>query len=230
MTAAAVDASRSRPAALAWRPHRLEKAVDRLRYRPWFAGKDFTSDWTSANFTMWRRMLSPLRDAPLRILEIGSWEGRSAVFFLNFFERATIVCIDTFGGSPEEYSVYQHLGAQLAGIEARFDRNLAPFGPRVEKIKSRSQPALEGLAVKGRRFDLAYIDGGHRRDDVMADSAGVWRLLAPGGIVIWDDYEWGKSLPPDERPQPAIDDFLRDHAGQYRLLGRTYQLAIERLA
>ena len=102
MTAAAVAAARPRPAALGWRPHRLEKTVDRLRYRPWFAGKDFTSDWTSTNFTMWRRMLSPLCGERLRILEIGSWEGRSAVFFLNFFPRATITCIDTFGGSPEE--------------------------------------------------------------------------------------------------------------------------------
>jgi predicted O-methyltransferase YrrM len=225
MTAAAVDAGRPRPAAIAWRPHRLEKILDRMRYRSWFAGKDFSNDWTSGNFTMWRRVLSPLREEPLRILEIGSWEGRSAVFFLNFFARATITCIDTFGGSEE----HQNLTAQLADIEARFDRNLAPFGPRVEKIKSRSGAALERLAAQGRRFDLAYIDAGHRRDDVMADSLGVWPLLAPGGVVIWDDYEWGRGLPPEERPQPAIDDFLRDHQGGYRLLAKTYQLAIERL-
>jgi len=229
MTVSAVATSRPRPAALGWRPHRLEKAVDRLRYRSWFAAKDFTSDWTSSNFTMWRRMLSPLCDEPLRILEIGSWEGRSAVFFLNFFPRATITCIDTFGGSEEERSVYQHLAAQMAGAEARFDRNLAPFATRVEKIKNRSGPALTQLDAEKRRFDLAYIDGGHRRDDVMADSLGVWRLLEPGGVIVWDDYEWGRSLPPEERPQPAVDDFLRDHAGQYRLLGKTYQIAIERL-
>ena len=225
-----VAARRPRPAALARRPHRLEKIFDRLRYRSWFAGKDFSSDWTSGNFTTWRRMLAPLSQEPLRILEIGSWEGRSAVFFLNFFPRATIVCIDTFGGSAEEHYVYRHLAAQLPRVEARFDRNLAPFGDRVEKIKSRSLPALERLDVESRRFDLAYIDAGHRRDDVMADSLRVWRLLAPGGVVIWDDYEWGREMPPDERPQPAIDDFLRDHSGRFRLLARTYQMAIERLA
>lgn len=229
MTAQAVEAGRPRPAALAWRPHRLEKIADRLRYRSWFADKDFSSDWTSGNFTMWRRVLSPLRDEPLRILEIGSWEGRSAVFFLNFFPRATITCVDTFGGSAEEHYVYAQLAAQLSQAEARFDRNLAPFGARVTKIKNHSVAALARLDAENRRFDLAYIDGGHRRDDVMADSLGVWRLLAPGGIVIWDDYEWGRGLAPDERPQPAIDDFLRDHRGAYRLLAKTYQLAIERL-
>jgi predicted O-methyltransferase YrrM len=223
-------AGRPRPAALSWRPHRLEKLVDRLRYRSWFADKDFTSDWTSGNFTMWRRMLAPLRDEPLRILEIGSWEGRSAVFFLNFFPRGAIVCVDTFGGSPEEHYVYSQIAAQVAGAEARFDRNLSPFGSRVEKIKDRSGPALARLNAEGRRFDLAYIDAGHRRDDVMADSLAVWPMLSLGGVVIWDDYEWGRGLKPEERPQPAIDQFLQERPGQFRLLGKTYQLAVERLA
>jgi predicted O-methyltransferase YrrM len=176
-----------------------------------------------------RRVLSPLRDQPLRILEIGSWEGRSALFFLNFFERSTMICIDTFAGTDEEKKVYDSLAALVPGVENRFDRNLAAFKPRVEKIKSRSDAALKALKAKGRNFDLAYIDGGHRRDEVMSDSVGVWELLGPGGIVIWDDYRWGRDLPPEERPQPAIDAFLEAHEGSYRLLGRGYQLMIERL-
>ena len=222
-------AARARPAALRWRPHRIEKIFDRRRYRSWFADKDFTTDWTSGNFTAWRRVLSPLREAPLRILEIGSWEGRSAVFFLNFFPRASILCIDTFGGTAEEDYVYDGLRDQIRGAEQRFDRNLARFTNWVEKIKSRSGPALAQLAQAQRRFDLAYIDGSHRRDEVMEDSAGVWQILAPGGIIIWDDYEWGRSMPPQERPQPAIDDFIRAEAGRIRVLAKTYQMIIERL-
>ena len=172
-------AARTRPNALGWRPHRIEKIFDRLRYRAWFADKDFTTDWTSGNFTTWRRALSPLRDEPLRILEIGSWEGRSAVFFLNFFPRATIVCIDTFGGTPEEDYVYDGLRDQLRGVEDQFNRNLKPFAHRVEKLKSRSGPALAQLASAQRLFDLAYIDASHRRDEVMNDSLGVWQDSGP---------------------------------------------------
>lgn len=229
MTAAAVGAARPRPQAIAWRPHRLEKTVDRLRFRGWFADKNFTSDWTSGNFTLWRRMLSPWRGEALRILEIGSWEGRSAVFFLNFFPHATMVCVDTFGGSEAEHYVYERLADRIDGVEARFDRNLSPFGSRVEKMKSGSAAGLKRLAEEGRRFDLAYIDAGHRRDDVLADSRAVWALLDPGGVIIWDDYEWGTGLAPEERPQPGIDAFLAEHTGEYRLLAKTYQLAIERL-
>jgi len=217
------------PVAISRSPHGLLRRLDRLRYRAWFQGKEFTSDWTSGNFSLWRRVLSPLRNQPLRILEIGSWEGRSALFFLNFFERSTIICIDTFAGSTEEKEVYDRLATILPGLEDRFDRNLALFGHRTEKIKSRSGPALESLRAQGRRFDLAYIDGSHRRDEVMADSLGIWQLLGAGGIIIWDDYKWGFELPPEQRPQPAIDAFLQAHEGSYRLLAKGYQVVIERL-
>jgi hypothetical protein len=50
-----------------------------------------------------------------------------------------------------------------------------------------------------------------------------------GGVVIWDDYKWGPGLPPEERPQPAIDAFLQVQAGSYRLLASGYQVMIERL-
>ena len=219
----------ARPVAVLRSPHGLARSLDRVRYRAWFHGKEFTSDWASGNFSLWRRVLSPLRDQPLRILEIGSWEGRSALFFLNFFERSTIVCIDTFGGNTGEKEVYDSLATIMPGVEGRFDRNLASFGNRAEKIKSLSGPALEELKAQGRRFDLAYIDGSHRRDDVMTDSQAVWQLLNVGGIVIWDDYKWGPGLPPEERPQPAIDAFLQAHEGSYRLLARGYQVMIERL-
>jgi cephalosporin hydroxylase len=209
------------------RPGKVEKIIDRLRYRSWFSGMDFSYDWTSRHFTMWRQLLMPLRDEPLRLLEIGSWEGRSAVFFLNFFPRSTLICIDTFAGGDEHITT--GFSVELSRIEQRFDHNLGRFRGRVEKIKSESAPAMARLAAECRRIDFAYIDGSHHRDDVMADSLGAWRLLEPGGVILWDDYNWGRERPPEERPQPAIDAFLEQHRGHYRLLAKAYQLAIERV-
>jgi predicted O-methyltransferase YrrM len=210
-------------------PSPLTKVFYRVRYRPWFWSGEFSSDWVWKNYSFWRRALAPLRDKPVRILEIGSFEGRSATFFLKYLPRSTIVCIDTFAGTPEEGYVYKVLEKQMPEAEARFDRNTAPFAHRIEKIKSRSVPALEKLIAEGRRFDLAYIDGGHRYDDVMADSVAVWRLIEPGGIVIWDDYEWAPDFAPEQRCKGAIDDFLREHEGEYRLLAKEYQVIVQRL-
>jgi hypothetical protein len=224
-----IQTGKPRLAPLARKPRKAERLLYRLRYRPWFRGKDFTIDWTSEHFASWHRVLSPWRHLPLRIVEIGSWEGRSAVFFLNFFPGATIACIDTFVGNAEEETYRRDFTAVLPQIGQRFDRNLAPFAGRFEKIVSPSVPALERLDAQGRHFDLAYIDGNHRRDEVMADSLGVWRILAPGGVVIWDDYTFGLDLPPEERPQPAVDEFLTQHEGEYRLLARGKQVIIERV-
>jgi predicted O-methyltransferase YrrM len=212
-----------RPSAVWRRPLKIERRWDRFRCRTWFRDKEFTSDWCSGNFTLWRRVFSALHDEPLRILEIGSWEGRSATFFLNFFAKATITCVDTFSGGND------HKPEQAFRIEERFDRNLAAFGNRVEKVKGHSRQALATLAAQQRRYDLAYIDGSHERDDVMADSLGVWSMLNPGGSIIWDDYRWGRKMPPEHRPQPAIDQFLAEREGEYRVLSKGYQVIIERL-
>jgi predicted O-methyltransferase YrrM len=212
----------SQPNAVFRRSWKIEKKLVRLRYRHWFRGKQFTSNWTSDHLATWRRVLWPLRDKPLRILEIGSWEGRSAVFFLNFFRRSTITCIDTFDGGDH----YAKWASELPNVEARFDHNLAPFGDRVEKLKCLSKDGLCYLAAQGSRYDLAYVDGSHMRDDVMADSVSAWSLLDAGGVVIWDDYEWRPDLPPEQRPQPAIDAFLSDH--DHKLLASGSQVIVKK--
>src|SRR5215510_810415 len=100
-TAAHVLQHDARPNAVFRRPLKIERRWGRFRYRAWFRDKEFTSDWSSGNFTLWGRVFRPLRGKPLRIVEIGSWEGRSAIFFLNFFDQSTITCIDPFDGAGD---------------------------------------------------------------------------------------------------------------------------------
>jgi predicted O-methyltransferase YrrM len=38
--------------------------------------------------------------------------------------------------------------------------------------------------------DLCLIDGGHSYECISSDTSNALRALAPGGIVIWDDYFW----------------------------------------
>jgi predicted O-methyltransferase YrrM len=182
-----------------------------------YAGKSFTVDWTTPHLETLARLVSPtgVHD----ILEIGSWEGRSAIFFLEHCPDCRITCIDTFQGGRE------HAGMdQLTSVEARFDSNLAGYGDRIEKIGSRSIPALDRLAEEGRRFDLIYVDGSHDRDDVVLDSFLAWRLLRQDGLMIWDDYRWQLQLPLHKRPQEAIDFFLTMHTGELEVVHLLYQV------
>ncbi len=210
-------------------PPRLTRKIDKWRFRPWFRHGGFSTDWATSHFSVWRRVLAPLRGRGAHVLEIGSWEGRPAIFFLNYLRDCKIVCIDTFAGGVE-HQIAGPFVAEVPLIEQRFDRNLAAFARRVEKIRSASVPALQQLAAERRQFDLAYIDGSHLRDDVAADSTHTWPLVRPGGIVIWDDYTWSPDAPPEERPQPAIDAFLAAHEGRYRLLAKGLQVIVRRLS
>ena len=86
-------------------------------------------------------------------------EGRSAVFWLELFPNCKLTCIDKF---PEM-------------AEVRFDANVARYGSRVIKIKSRSATALDALRHNSAPVDLAYIDGDHHMHAVLADPLSPFR-------------------------------------------------------
>jgi FkbM family methyltransferase len=185
----------------------------------WYKGTQFTSDWSTRAFADWSRHLSDRRDTQVDILEIGAWEGRATIFFLNYFKRAHVTCLDIF----------------TLGNEPLFDANvMSTYGDRVRKLKGRSGVLLDGLsAQENREFDLIYVDGSHDRDDVMQDSLLAWRLLKVGGLMIWDDYQIVEVYPPgvftrDQDPKPAIDTFLSWRSGEYELVEAGYQMVVRK--
>ena len=112
------------------------------------------------------------------MLEIGSYEGRSAVWFLeNILTHPTsrLVCIDPFF-DPR--------------VEMRFDHNVRLSGARerLEKRRGRSESVLPQLERAS--FDLIYVDGSHDAPFVLLDAMLSWELLKTGGILAFDDYEW----------------------------------------
>ena len=194
----------------------------------WYLGKSFSADWTTWHFANWVEFLHPLRKRPVRVLEIGSWEGRSALFFLNYFPGSQLVCVDTFGGNIEHMR-NPHFAALIAETEQRFDSNVAAFAGRVEKIKGSSADVLPRLGIEARRFDIVYVDASHRAADVYADGALAWPVVEREGIVIFDDYEFDEIEDESERPKLGIDAFLEAVEGQYRLMHKAYQVVIAKL-
>jgi hypothetical protein len=194
----------------------------------WYRGCTFSTDWTSSNFAVWIEVLRELRSAPASILEIGSWEGRSALFFLNYLPSCRITCVDTFAGSDEDL-VDPKLKAFLPRIEHRFDANLERFKSRVEKIKTTSQAALAILGIAKRRFDLVYVDGSHRAGDVYADAVLSWPLLNKKGLLIFDDYGWPHGRDERDRPKLGIDAFLWNFVNEYAIVSRGYQVIARKI-
>jgi predicted O-methyltransferase YrrM len=196
-------------------------------WQNWFIGKEFSTDWTSKNYPSWCGALKDLRNVPVEVLEIGSWEGRSAIFFLEYLASSNITCIDTFSGGIE--NVADAIQSQeLPFVEQRFDRNLATYGDRVRKIKGRSDVALGSILPTGKKYDLIYVDGSHERDTAMVDTLLAWQLTKAGGYLIWDDYGGGGNAPDAERVQSAIDVFLTWHSSDLILIHKGYQVIIRK--
>jgi Methyltransferase domain len=199
-------------------------------FEAYFADKELTTNWAAEHYHLWAAILAPWRNEPVRILEVGSWEGRSALFFLNYLPRSSLVCVDTFAGSIEHRAwppEQQH--EQLSGIERRFDSNLAQFAGRVEKRKEDSLAALGTLGIERRKFDLIYIDGSHLARDVYRDGMLAWPLVRRGGIMIFDDYQRQQG-PETDWPHIGIDAFLDATKGGYEELHRGRQIAIRKPA
>lgn len=180
----------------------------------WYAGKKLNpeADWFSARIPNWVRIFSALPKPPRRILEVGSYEGRSAIFFLNFFKNAELTCID-----PLKKVVTDSLRP-----------NLEEFGLRARVIMDRSTPILDTFARNNEKFDIIYIDGDHYRDQVLLDSVQAWSMLTVGGLMIWDDYDWPGAKTPEENPKRAIDSFLFLNEGNFEFVDRGYQIFVRK--
>jgi predicted O-methyltransferase YrrM len=185
----------------------------------------FTQDWFSHNIPSWQRTFAPLAGKPdLRVLEIGSFEGRSACWLLaNVLtgEGARIDCIDTFAGSMEHAGT----GIPKMPLLAIFEENVAPWSDRVMTHVGESGailPALAGL------FDVIYVDGSHTAKDVLTDGVLCWRLLKDDGILIFDDYQWQQYPQPELNPKLGIDAFLHAHMGWFDLIELGYQVTVKK--
>lgn len=150
-------------------------------------------------------------------------------FSLNFLPRARLTCIDTFAGGQEHREAAArdvNEARTLRSLERRFDSNTSAFADRIRKMRAQSADALAQLGIEKRRYDIAYIDGGHRAAEVYTDAVLTWALMKRGGIVIFDDYQWRQMPARLDNPGPGIDAFLRAIEGQHRVVHKKYQIAI----
>jgi predicted O-methyltransferase YrrM len=180
---------------------------------------DFATDYVRPHAATWTKYLEQIKSRPAHGLEIGSFEGRSALWFLENIlthSESTITCVDIFESDYEKF----------------FDKNIAISGlqSKVRKLKGDSRYVLRGLEPKA--FDFAYIDGSHVAMDVLTDAVLVWDLIKPGGVIIFDDYDWpgdrNRLEGPAKLAKIAVDAFLAVYAPYIDVIHRDYQIIIKK--
>lgn len=186
-----------------------------------------TRDWSTYHHCTWNKF------APIKVLEIGSFEGMSALYWAQRSTTQSITCIDTWEGGEE------HSEIDFKQVEEYFDHN-ASFFPSISKIKMQSSYALAALIAAQFKFDWIYIDGSHKAPDVLTDAVMAFQLLDVGGHMAFDDYlwydsyrfeDWGETKPAtiSSYPKPAIDSFINIFYDQLRIVHLGRQVIVEKL-
>jgi predicted O-methyltransferase YrrM len=128
-----------------------------------------------------------LTRAPARIVEIGSFRGRSTIVLrLAADEEVEVVAIDPHGGGdrgPQEIAP----DAQLGDDDHRaFHANLERAG--IDRgVRHVRRMSYEALAEVEGPIDLLYVDGAHRYGPARADIEEWGARVKPGGTMLVHD-------------------------------------------
>ena len=156
----------------------------------------------------------PRRRLLLEILEIGSWAGASTITWTLALREAgregKVTCVDPweayFEVDKDSGQHYRQMNAAATGglITRLFKHNLRAAGvaEMVEVRRGTSRNILPAFPESS--FDIIYIDGSHRFEDVTFDIREAKRLLRDGGVICGDDLEVEASALSEDELQKAI--------------------------
>lgn len=165
----------------------------------------FTSDWFSKNIPTWNKHLAKFKGVSCNAIELGSFEGRSAVWLLE--------------------NILTHPSSLLTCVDVKLCENLvmnlAPFSASVDLVKYSSVAFLKTEFVSP-KYDIAYIDADHIAKDVIMEAGLLWPMMREGGIMIFDDYgnkNW--------TVRDAVDFFIKHWSLKDRVLHLGHQAIIQ---
>lgn len=177
---------------------------------------EFTTDWLRFSIGNWQKIFA--QPGISKILEIGSYEGRSTCWMIETLSprnEVEVSCVDSWSGG-EEHQKGGAYEASMPDVERRFNSNIAIASAKaahkvtVKKYKNLSNIGLADVIAEHREpyFDLVYVDGSHQAPDVLTDSVMAFQVLKVGGVMMFDDYVWRSDPHILHQPKIAIDSFL----------------------
>ncbi len=146
--------------------------------------------------------------------ELGVWKGGFSRMILEQCEPETLHLVDPWMLDPSHpdrmYGGSE--AATQADMDAIHDDVCREFGNRANVVihRGRSSDVLKSLPNAS--LDWIYIDGDHSYEAVLEDIELGMQKVKPGGLVVGDDYWWGRS---ENFPvRAAVRTVLQKHAVQ----------------
>lgn len=172
------------------------------------------------------------------ILEIGSFEGKSTIWFLkNLLQNnnSTITCIDpwtSYSQDSDSYNSYNSDNTEwdFTSHEETFLYNISQTEEESKVIikKGYSHEILPQLLLENKKYDIIFADGNHTSPFVLMDAVLSWNCLKHGGVMIFDDYLWGDTNS-TIAPKIAIDSFLSCFKDYLEIIWFDYRVAIKKM-
>lgn len=167
-----------------------------------------------------RTYLSEYKDKPnLHFLQLGVFTGDATLWLCENIltgDGSMVVDVDTWQGSDEQ----SHKEMDFNDVYETYKRKVGLYIQRIHSVKQSSLSFLitELNRHTGIRYDFIYIDADHTASSVLVDAELSWHLLKNGGVMAFDDYTWGRDLPPSKTPRPGILLFVDKHKEQLETL------------
>ena len=179
-----------------------------MTYPNWFA------QTAQNNFTTY---LTEYAGKPnLRFLQLGVFTGDASVWLCNNIltdKSSILIDVDTWKGSDEQ----SHAEMDFSDVYQVYQEKVKDL-PVVSVVSDTHKYLIRQLDNFIGAFDFIYIDGCHSAKSVIEDAVLSFHLIKSGGIIIFDDYKWGKDLEIINRPQTSIDAFLTIYSNYFHVL------------
>lgn len=161
------------------------------------------------------------------VLEIGCFEGLVSNFIADnlLSKTGTLTCVDPLENrylvkDLDEHAIF--LNGSIDYMEGQYERFLENTGHQMNIILQRctSDEATFGM------YDLIYIDGDHRPEQVYRDAVRSLESVKVGGCILFDDYYWKTEK---FAVRDGIDRFYKDYYRRVEELFCNSQLMLRRV-
>lgn len=176
-------------------------------------------DWFTGGYAegYFDRFLLPLAGKPdLRFLQIGAYCGDASEWMMSnvlTHKSSWLLDVDTWEGSNES----AHKVIDFSDVFGFYFHRMNALKGAGGFTQFRRQTSDEFFAnYVGPKFDFIYIDGSHETHQVLRDAVNAERMLAAGGLLAFDDYQWTDGT--RNTPRPAIESFVRCYEERVTLL------------
>jgi predicted O-methyltransferase YrrM len=194
----------------------------------------FTDNWFGADD--FNPHINLDRNNEINILEIGSHEGKSTVWFIENMlthPNSTVTCVDPWiDNNQDNISVYSNdRSSSKSKNYENFLHNISQTNQE-NKVDIKVGLSSDILRTLDKKFDLIYIDGNHTSKFVLEDSVLSFHLLKVGGYMVWDDYEWVNPFNAptvNNSPKISVDSFINCYAPYLKIIFKGYKVVIQKI-